>query len=220
MEPCVYIFTSPSNKSYIGQTVDFIPRINKHISETNLGCNFPFHHALRKYGIEKFSVEKIPCEESELNLFERFVIALFKGIGKVYNCSDGGGGMRGYVPTQEQKDKISVALKGKPKPPGTGAKLSAILTGRKLSPEHREKTIAALIGRPCSEETRRKMSAAAMGNKSNTGRIPSLEHREKISIANKGRKFTDEHRANISKARKEMFQKRKEEKCEEKVINI
>ena len=188
--PCIYIFTSPSGKSYVGQTAhSFLTRKRKHVSNAENGSLLPFHRAIRMYGIENFQEEIIECLEHELNLFERFFIGVFKGLGKVYNCTDGGEGNLGWHPSEETKRKIGLASIGRKATLGwhhtleSKAKLSAHRKGKQLSEEHRAKVIKSLIGRKPSNETRKKLSLAKMGNPSNTGKKLSLEVRQKMSLA-------------------------------------
>src|SRR5271157_4944611 len=90
---CVYIAVSPSNKIYVGKTVCFHDRWQRHAREAKDGSRLPFHAAIRKYGIDKFKVTKIPCVENGLNLWERLLIAVFRSVGKTYNVTSGGEGI-------------------------------------------------------------------------------------------------------------------------------
>ena len=70
---CIYMYTNKINgKRYIGQTIDFNKRHKKHISSSynekkEYDYNYPFHRAIRKYGIENFKIkilaENIPTQE-------------------------------------------------------------------------------------------------------------------------------------------------------------
>ena len=77
--------------------------------------------------------------------------------------------------SEETKYKISIALKGVPKPSRTA--------------EHSAKISVALKGVPKSEETKAKQSAAVKGKpSSNKGNPRSEETKAKISAAMKGKK--------------------------------
>jgi group I intron endonuclease len=93
----IYKLTSPSGKVYIGQTVkSFETRLSKHESAAkNLnkmdGCRL-LNNAIRKYGFDSF--EKIvffECDDSDLNEFEQFCIAMLETMApKGYNLTEGG----------------------------------------------------------------------------------------------------------------------------------
>src|ERR1039458_7586708 len=150
--PCIYIFTSPKGKSYIGQTVNFEARKKRHLLDSQNESNYPFHRAIRMYGIENFQEEVIICEETELNLFERLMIGVFKGIGKTYNLTDGGGGIRGLIRTPEHCRKLSESNKGRIVSEETRLKQKEAALNR--NPETR---IGVGLGRKFSDQTKLKM---------------------------------------------------------------
>lgn len=63
--------------------------------------------------------------------------------GKGYNCTKGGGGTVGYVPTQAARDKQSAATRGRKQSPGLVAKRADALRGVPKSAEHVANLIAA-----------------------------------------------------------------------------
>lgn len=94
MKGIIYKITNKVNgKSYIGQTrysLEF--RWRQHIHKKD---NTYFHNALRKYGINNFSIEIIEeCEISKLNEREIFYIAKFNTFKDGYNLTIGGDGNR------------------------------------------------------------------------------------------------------------------------------
>jgi hypothetical protein len=114
---------------------------------------------------------------------ERSLIALFGrrdiGTGSLCNLSEGGdGGGSGHVMSQEQKDKLSLALKGRtrPQPPGT---LAAHL-GAKRTPEARAKMRAAKLGKRHTLEHRQRNSDAQRGRKQSPDVVTKRE--EKLSV--------------------------------------
>lgn len=91
----IYKFTNQLNhKIYIGQTTSSIEnRLKKHLTQIN--DNTYFHRALKKYGIENFSLEivedNIPLEE--LDNREKYWIKITNAYytsGKGYNLTKGG----------------------------------------------------------------------------------------------------------------------------------
>lgn len=87
--------------------------------------------------------------------------------------------------SQESKDKMSKASRGRKKPPRTE--------------EHRAKLREAGKRRKHSEETKAKMSNGKKGKKL---KPRTEEHKANIRESNKDREFSEEHKANLSKARK------------------
>lgn len=107
----IYKITSPSNKVYIGQTINTLEkRWKEHIYD----CNDPkknhckaLNNAIKKYGHSVFKVEIIEeCNEIEkLNELEYTYINLYNSIiPKRYNIKYGGGNFGFH--SQETKDKI------------------------------------------------------------------------------------------------------------------
>lgn len=110
------------------------------------------------------------------------------------NMTDGGEGASGYVPSQDERDRIANALRGRKRPQEVCDKVSAAL--RNPSAETRAKISAANHSRVATAETRAKMSAA------HTGFRHSEESKRRMSEIHRGRglgrKLTDEHRKKIA----------------------
>ena len=95
----IYMRTSPSGKSYIGQTIQSEQtRWNQHCRDA-YNCSSPLYEtilskAIRKYGKNNFSVtilkDNIPKEE--LNQYEEYYIQLYNTYFNGYNSSFGGEG--------------------------------------------------------------------------------------------------------------------------------
>jgi group I intron endonuclease len=127
----------PTGKKYIGQTISEKTRKRKHISDSKI-LDLKFYRAVRKYGWENFIYGVInEFDENILNESEMFYIKKYDSFENGYNSTFGGEGRRGYKLSQETKELISMALKGKPM--NHGKAVSAGLIGRKLSEEHIEK---------------------------------------------------------------------------------
>jgi group I intron endonuclease len=155
----IYCYENKMNgKIYIGQTNNIVKRKSSHI--TDIRGNMPIDKAIRKYGIQNFdfNVLKIVDTHFEADQEEIFWIAEMRrilGENNVYNISDGGTtGMLGKKCSDEHKQKVSAALKGKAKPPRTE--------------EHSKNLSRAQMGKskhntPHTDETKLKISLAFIG---------------------------------------------------------
>lgn len=166
----IYKITSPSNKVYIGQSLDIE---NRFLDYKKLKCKAQprIYSSLKKYGFESHVVEVIEeCEIEILNKKERYWQDFYNCIGKNgLNCQ--------LVSTNELKKVHSEE---------TRKKISIGLTGLKHTEESKLKISIGLTGRNVSEETRKKIS------ESNIGTIFSEERRSNISVALTGRKLSKE----------------------------
>jgi group I intron endonuclease len=209
----IYKFTSPSGKSYIGQTKNLKRRIQAH--KTKNRC-LAFHSAIQKYGFENFTFE-ILYENLTLDEANHWEVIYIKEHGTLfpngYNLATGGSNS---ILCKESRAKIADKQRGQ-KRPTVAAKTIAIHTGRKASEETKAKMSASQKGRKHTPETILKMSTAQKGlkkppvtdetrlklSKSKKGVPKSAEHREKLSEAAKKRApVSDETRAKISAAAK------------------
>ena len=215
----IYRITNKINgKPYVGQTRQKLSqRIYGHKSNKGKSA---IDAAIAKYGWKNFTVEIIEvCPVESLNEKERYWIAkLNSKAPNGYNLTDGGDGLVGC--TQETRDKMSLAKKGKKRKPHsseTRAKMSAKAKGRPssnkgkhLSEETRAKLSASNTGKKHTSETRAKISASNKGeNNPNYGKHRSPETKAKISAAEKGKHLSEETRAKISAARKAYFARKK-----------
>ena len=166
----IYKITSPSNKVYIGQSLDIE---NRFLDYKKLKCKAQprIYSSLKKYGFESHIVEVIEeCEIEMLNKKERYWQDFYNCIGKNgLNCQ--------LVSTNELKKVHSEE---------TRKKISIGLTGLKHTEESKLKISIGLTGRNVSEETRKKISDSNIGN------VFSEERKSKISIALTGRKLSKE----------------------------
>jgi len=125
MNGLIYKAISPSEKYYIGQTIDLQDRQWKHKSSAfrikDKSYNYPFHAALRKYGFESFKweiiLDNLPSK-AHMDMWERLYIHLENSTDRNfgYNLTFGGDHtpMLGRNHSTESKQKISNALKGRP----------------------------------------------------------------------------------------------------------
>ena len=183
MKGIIYKYTSPSGKSYIGQTVRPEERMAKHRRMAGDDC--AFHRAIKKYGFENFTYEvlmTIDLEDKQelkqkLDFFEKFYIRKYKTFENGYNMTAGGGGCLGFshIVSEEAKEKLSIAH-----------------TGKKLSEEHKKKISDGNKGKVFSEDTKGRMSAAQKNR--------SEEHKKHLSEAQKGKTLSEEHRQKLREA--------------------
>lgn len=122
-----FIYTLQNNinlKIYVGKTNDSDKRIKEHVYVSNNGTRTNkhlIHKAIKKYGIDKFTFQTIEEFEDENECLEAeiFWIEFFRsdinrfGIEYGYNLTAGGEGVSGMKHSQETKDKVSKANKGR-----------------------------------------------------------------------------------------------------------
>lgn len=114
----IYRLTSPSGKSYVGQTIQKLSnRMTIHRT-----CRYccALYAAIQKYGLSNFAIEVLldGVERGNLNALESLAIALCGSLSPSgYNLGPGGNGK--IETSLETRAKISQANKGKKKPPFT-----------------------------------------------------------------------------------------------------
>jgi group I intron endonuclease len=184
----VYKITNMINgKVYIGKTETTLERRwKKHLSDFR---KKPYHlyFAMRKYGVENFTIETVQTASSkeQLNGLEQRIIAALKAntpsIG--YNMTIGGDGGAGHTLSIEGRRKVSAARRA------SGTSWSK---GKSLSDTHRRNIAKALkgnhncLGRTVSKATRQKLSNN--NARAFLGRHHSVEARQRISGAMKRRR--------------------------------
>ena len=143
----IYKATCVENgKPYVGQTIGSLPtRIRRHFAESKRNTQYPFHRALRKYGEDAWLWEQIDTAETaeELNEKEKYWITTLRSMSTEngYNCVEGG--QHGHHLTQEVRDKISAAHKGKKHTEETKQLLSQKLSGLVRSDEAKQHYLAS-----------------------------------------------------------------------------
>ena len=167
----IYRITNKVNgKTYIGQH-----KYNK-LNDKYMGSGKRLWEAYRKYGFENFEKQILVFNISKreyADLLEKTFIASERekvGIKNCYNISNGGnGGYTGLV-SEETRQKLSKALKGKHRSEETKRKISESKKGqpgtwkdKHLPEETRKKISEAQKGKKLSEEHRRKLSEAKKG---------------------------------------------------------
>jgi group I intron endonuclease len=106
MTCCIYRLISPSNKSYIGQSIDFERRMIEHKSVIKKKKSLPkLYQAFKKYGFENFQIEILEtCEPELLNDREMYWINLYDSCVTGYNCTTGGDS--NFKRSEETKEKL------------------------------------------------------------------------------------------------------------------
>lgn len=106
----IYKITSPSNKIYIGQTIDFKRRLKDYRTASNLIKQPRLGNSFIKYGFDNHLIEVIEiCEVEKLNERERYHQIK---LNPELNCRvQGTNDKSGYL-SEETKKKISIAKKG------------------------------------------------------------------------------------------------------------
>lgn len=92
-----------NNKVYIGQTVGSIEhRFKEHKNAAKRGCDYKFHRAIRKYGVENFIIEQVEeCNNNLLDDREIYWIKYYDSYHKGYNSTKGGNGLQKPLPDFE-----------------------------------------------------------------------------------------------------------------------
>lgn len=200
----IYKITNQINgKIYIGK------HSTDNLDDGYMGSGILICKAEKKYGIENFTKEYLAfCDtEEKLNWFEKFYIKKYKAREVGYNLTDGGDGHLGFIMTEETKQKLSEAKKGKTLSEEHKRKLSEAtkkqlvekgvpFKGKHHSPESRQKISVAMKCKTFSEEHKQKISEA------NKGKTLSEETKQKISDAMKGKTLSEETKQKISDAMK------------------
>lgn len=156
----IYMYTSPSGKKYIGQTVNESSRKSHHKNE-NVNTQTYFGRAIKKYGFENFKYEVIikfkPTADKiklkrVLDKLEQRYIKLYKTNDHKfgYNLNKGGEGNLGYEHTEEMKAYLKTI-------PKTEEQLANLVIGQ-------------LKGGIKSEEAKQKMSNAKNKVKKKVGK--------------------------------------------------
>lgn len=133
----IYKLTSPSNKCYIGQTINLVERKRTLYNPNKYYSGHRLDNAIKKYGIENFQYEIIIqiVESSKeklrekLDELEKFYIEKYDSYNNGYNMTLGGSGSNGCFQTEESKRKISEKAKGR----------KGSMLGRHLTEEQRNK---------------------------------------------------------------------------------
>lgn len=199
----IYKITSPTNKIYIGQSVNIEKRFNDYRKLRNVNEQPKLFNSLIKYGSENHLFEVIvECIISELNDKERYYQELFNCIDSglncvLTNCSD----RSGYL-SDETKLKISITKKGQGKGIPKSDDFKKLVSNNnskriwkqeskdKISEYRKDKFNGEnnhFYGKKHSKKTKSILSLKAKerGLKPMLGKSHSQETKDKISVASK-----------------------------------
>jgi group I intron endonuclease len=201
----IYKATNKINgKCYIGKSKHPIEnrKYNHFWCSKKLNENNYFHNAIKKYGDNNFIWEEIWSGDILfIDIMETFKIIInhsHKSEGG-YNCTWGGEGVSGYVPTEENKRKQSERMSGKNNP--FYGKNHSIETKKKISEKAKKRDISGDKNVSKRPEVRKKLSETNKGEKNGFyGKHHTEESRKKISEATKG-----ENNPMYGKTRPEMY---------------
>lgn len=120
----IYRLTSPSGKTYIGYTGQpVMERIRQHVGRAKRGGKFIICEAIRKYGIENFTIETLSTWGTEEEAWAEEVVQI-AAHPNGYNISLGGAGdldagrlafiekLKDPVWKAQYSEKLSIAIKG------------------------------------------------------------------------------------------------------------
>ncbi len=161
----IYKITSPSGRVYIGQSIDIEKRWSHYKWESNnySDCNSKLINSFIKYGFENHIFEiKEKCEIDKLNNRERYWQEFYNVIEEGLNCKFVETDERSGHFSEETKQKISRARKGKPS--SMKGKTHSKETKKKMSEsaKNRKQTLFGFFGNH-TEETKKKMSESKKG---------------------------------------------------------
>jgi group I intron endonuclease len=207
----IYMLTSPSGKSYIGQTYRPIQeRLREHRIGKSRDC-VAIYNAIQKYGWENFEKDYYEVPDDDLNKHEELMIEVIGTLAPDgYNLKEGGSNGRH---SEETKIKIKEKNTGLSRSAETKKKISEANQGSKNSmfgikgdkhpmfgiprSEHtKQKLREANIGKKLTEETKQKLSEARIG------KIPTEETKQKLREKLLGKKHTEESKQKMSDAKR------------------
>ena len=176
---CVYKYTSPSGKSYIGQTNNVKRRATEHKNPKS-GCRV-FNNAIKKYGWNNFLCEILIDDISinESNYWEEYYIEKYNTLApNGYNLNTGG---NSKTPSDD-----------------TRIKLKEFQSNKILNEDTKQKISNTLKGHQCLDETKQKISSSL------TGRFRLESVKQKISKTCKGKIKTEQHKQNLRKPKQQV----------------
>ncbi len=160
MDSGIYMWTSPSGKSYIGQTINLKRRYSNFLNFYNSYSGNKIDCARKKYNKPsnwKYEILEY-CDIDELDMREQHYIELYNTMDNGYNSNSGGNSNKNI--SNETKQKISETHKGSGNP--FYGKHHSFETKQKYS-ETRKGIGNNFYGKHHTEETKRKLRESNIG---------------------------------------------------------
>lgn len=200
----IYKITSPSNRVYIGQSID-IERRFRHYKKLACKEQVKIYNSFLKYGVDAHIFEVLElCDTEDLNNRERYYQDLYdsvaNGLNLLYVKSEHFNG--GH--SEESKKKISDSLKGRTFTDEHKYKIGLSNSRRIMSDETKEKHRLGRLGKKASPETIEKQRQKRLGSKR------SEETRKKMSESAKKvihKPHSEESKKKMSESQKKRFLK-------------
>ena len=187
----IYKITAPTGKVYVGQSTDIKKRWHQYKKDF-FKKQYKLYYSIQKYGYENHEFSIIEeCDELELNLQERFWQDFYNVVEEGLNLTLTNTEEKRKVFSQETKDKISSAQKGKTLTLEHKQKLSE--ARKKLPNEIKKANGYANKGRVVSEDLRARISNTMQGitrseeTKQKMRKPKSESHRLNMSLALTGK---------------------------------
>jgi len=199
------IICTPTDRAYVGSSIDVERRLRQHINMLNRGghSNTHLQRAWNKYGANCFCFKVVETIDDHAALLDRekWWINRLNSVEHGFNQKRDPNSSLGVKWSDEAKQRHSTTMQGKghPHTPESRRRISEALHERIFSPEHRRKLSEAGKKKTISEEAKQKISVAFKGKK--IGPM-SEETKRKLSEAKRGRKLSDEHKQKIAESAK------------------
>jgi len=181
----IYKITNPKGRVYIGQSINIHNRFKQYSKIRNSKRQILLHRSFLKYGIDFHSFEILcECDVDDLNSMERFYQDLFNTYNEGMNCKLTSTKDQSGKLSQQTKNKIGLANKGKKR---TKEEIEFLknrkppMSGKKHSKETKEKMKQSTIKRGCSEEHLKRISEL------NRNKKHSEEMKLKMSLSRIGK---------------------------------
>lgn len=161
MKKCgIYKITSPTNKIYIGQSINIQKRIWGYMSSCGAKTQYKLYNSIKKYGWDAHKFQIIEeCSIDLLNERERYWQEYYDVLGKNgLNCILTSTKDKKAICSEETRKKHSEAKKGRSFTIKHKEKLSEVKKGKKLSELHKKSIGKSHQGYKFSEESKQKMS--------------------------------------------------------------
>jgi group I intron endonuclease len=163
----IYILTSPSGKSYIGQTVRTIEERFKEHQKESSHC-VAIYNAVQKYGWENIEKDWYICPDEDLNFDEDLLVHELETLAPGgYNLKEGGGNARLSDVTRQKIGKSHIGITHTE---GTKQKIKEANIGNTRSKESKKKQSESIkgennhfYGKKHTEGTKQKQSDLRLG---------------------------------------------------------